>query len=378
MERPYKKCSRCILDTNDDINIKFNENGICNYCIDYDKEASKSVITGQDGINKLEEIVKQIKNYGKNNKYDCLIGLSGGVDSTYLALLAKQHGLRPLAVHFDNGWNSEISVNNINNIVSMLGFDLYTYVINWEEFKDLQLSFIKASVIDIELTSDHAIFGAIMKIAAEHKIKYILSGWNVVTEHVLPRHWYHNKWDSVNIRNIQKKFGTVKLKSFPLISPWKKIYYYSIKRFRYVTFLNYIPYNKENIKAIISRELNWHDYGNKHCESIITRFYQGYILPVKFRVDKRKAHLSTLICSGQLTREQALTEINKPIYDPDLLKVDMDFILKKFGITESEFKQFMGAPIQSHNAYGIEKPNPYDYFPYLKPLKFILGLLRKK
>jgi len=298
------------------------------------------------------------------------MGLSGGVDSTYVAYLAKQLGLRPLAVHFDNGWNSELAVMNIENIITKLGFDLFTYVIDWNEFRDIQLAYLKASVVDIEAITDHAIFATLYRLAGEKKIKYVLSGTNVQTENTLPRSWIFNKHDHINIQSIHKAYGTLPLKTFPFSNAKVKRYYRQVLGVTSVSVINYVEYNKKKIKELIQRELGWRDYGGKHYESVWTRFYQGYILPTKFNIDKRKAHLSDLIFGGQITKEEALEELRKPIYDATQFKIDYDFVLKKLGLTEDEFNAIMQAPPRSHYDFDYEKPIDVRY-PALKPFKTI-------
>ncbi|HRH49714.1 MAG TPA: N-acetyl sugar amidotransferase [Panacibacter sp.] len=374
--RPYQQCSISVMDTIADPDITFDEQGICNYYYEYLEAEKKEVFKGVQGEIKLAETVQQIKDAGKGQKYDCITGVSGGVDSTYLALTAKKLGLRPLIVHFDNGWNSELAVKNIENIVSRLEFDLYTLVVEWEEFKDIQLAFIKASVVDIETITDHAIIGTLYKLAAENNIKYILSGSNIVTEQVLPSHWIWNKSDDVNIKDIHKKFGSVNLKTYPFFSSKEKVYYQKIKKTETISLLNYLPYNKKEVKKIITEELGWRDYGGKHYESVFTRFYQGYILPIKFGIDKRKAHLSTLIFSGQITKEVALQELQEPIYDPILLIDDMDFVLKKFNLTPETFKALILLPRKEHNEYAYRKGIFWEEYPFLKPIQKIRNMLR--
>lgn len=369
-EIKYQQCSISVMDTISDPDIKFDEKGICNYYYAYKKAEAEKVIAGEEGKRKLDEIAAKIKETGKDQAYDCIMGLSGGVDSTYVAYLAKQLGLRPLAVHFDNGWNSELSVMNIQNIVSKLGLDLFTYVINWEEFKDLQLSYLKASVVDIEAITDHAIFATLNRIAGEKNIKYILSGTNVQTENTLPKSWIFPKTDHINIQAIHKKYGTVPLKTFPFMDAKVKRYYQNVKGVQSISVLNYTDYNKQTVKELIQKELGWRDYGGKHYESIWTRFYQGYILPTKFNIDKRKAHLSDLIFGGQITKEEALEELSKPIYDPAQKKIDFEFVLKKLGLSENEFENIMRLPARSHYDFDYEKPIDLRY-PILKPVKFI-------
>lgn len=369
-ERKYQQCSISVMDTIADPDIFFDEKGISNYYYDYNNAYNKHVRIGKEAEYELAKVVDTIKKAGKGKEYDCIMGLSGGVDSTYIALLAKQFGLRPLAVHFDNGWDSELAVKNIENIVEKLGFDLFTYVINWEEFRDLQIAYLKASVVDIEAITDHAIFATLYKIAGQKEIKYILSGTNVQTENTLPKSWIHSKSDHINIKSIHRAFGTIKLKTFPFMDAKVKRYYQQVKGVTSISLLNYISYNKQSVKNIIQQELNWKDYGGKHYESIWTRFYQGYILPEKFKIDKRKAHLSDLIFSRQITKEQALEELIKPIYDAEQLNTDYEFVLKKLGLSQADFDNIMQTPSRSHYDFDYEMPIDKRY-PILKPIKKI-------
>jgi len=355
------------MDTNDDPHLKFDENGVCSYCLIYEEDKRLLVKTGEEATQAINYTIKNIKDYGKSRKYDCLIGLSGGVDSSYVAYMAKQYGLRALCIHFDNGWNSEMAVMNIHNIVNKLGFDLNTYVIDWEEFKDLQLAYLKASVIDIEVLTDHAIYGSMFKIAKENDIKYVLGGHNVVTEGILPYHWTYDKKDYINIKAIHKKYGQKQLKTFPFLDRKMKRFI-TTSGVEFVNYLNWLPYVKDEVKALLQKELDWKDYGGKHYESIWTRFYQGYILPAKFGVDKRKAHLSTLVCSGQMTKEEALNEMKQPAYDPAQLKIDKEFVLKKFGLTEAEFDALMKLPIRDHREFDTEG-SLFHYYPFLLPFR---------
>lgn len=367
-EQTYQQCSISVMDTIADPDIRFDEKGICNYYYAYKEAERKNVVTGEAGRQKLEALAAQIRAEGRGKEYDCIMGLSGGVDSTYIAWLAKKLNLRPLAIHFDNGWNSELAVMNIENIVSRLGFDLYTNVINWEEFRDLQIAYLKASVVDIEAITDHAIFASMYRLAGERNIKYILSGTNVQTENTLPPSWIHSKSDHINIKAIHKAYGTRPLKTFPFMDAKVKRYYQQAKGIRSVSMLNYVDYDKTKVKALIQQELGWRDYGGKHYESIWTRFYQGYILPNKFHIDKRKAHLSDLIFGGQMTKAAALEELKKPVYDPEQFKVDYDFVLKKLGLTEAEFQVIMDTPRRSHYDFDYEMPIDQRY-PLLKPIK---------
>ena len=358
------------MDNIADPDIRFDEKGISNYYYEYKKAYAEKVWVGEEAATKLAALVQQIKEAGKNSPYDCIMGLSGGVDSTYIAWQAKQLGLRPLAVHFDNGWNSELAVMNIQNIVQKLDIDLFTYVINWNEFKDLQLSYLKASVVDIEAITDHAIFASLYRLAGEKGIKYILSGTNVQTENTLPKSWIFSKSDHVNIKAIHKQFGSVPLKTFPFMNAKVKRVYMEMKGITSISFLHYMDYNKKAVKELITKELGWRDYGGKHYESVWTRFYQGYILPTKFKIDKRKAHLSDLIFGGQITKEEALAELKQPMYDALQFRQDYDFVLKKLDLTEAAFEALMQLPQRSHYAFDYEMPVDKRY-PFLKPVKKI-------
>lgn len=346
-------CATCVMDTTDP-NITFFENGTCNHC----KAAVKRFkdINNIDPTRKdiqLKKIVEQIKSTGQNKKYDCLIGISGGVDSSYLAWITKELGLRPLAVHIDNGWNTELAVKNIENIVNKLSIDLKTIVINWEEFKALQKAFLKASVVDLEMLSDNAITVGLMKLAKKERIKYFLSGTNISAESIMPASWYYFcKYDSLNIRSIYKIFGEkVPLKSYPIFNLFEYITHRFFNPIVEIPLLNYIEYVKKDAMKVLEEKLNWVDYGGKHYESKITQFYQAYILPKKFNVDKRKAHLSSLICSGQITRDYALTVLKEPLYTSKNLEMDQEYFLKKLELGKSEFENILSEKPKSHWDY---------------------------
>lgn len=377
MSEHYRQCTLSVLDTIDDPNMRFDSEGRSHYYNEYLAAERARVRHGAEGQRELEKIADQIRTAGKGKQYDSIMGLSGGVDSTYVAYLAKQLGLRPLAVHFDNGWNSELAVQNIENIVSRLGLDLHTYVVNWEEFRDLQLAYLRASVVDIEVVSDHAIFATMYKLAEKHGIRHILSGTNVVTEQVLPPHWIYAKTDHVNIKAIHKRFGKSPLKTYPFMDLRAKKFHQIVSRTKIHSVLDYVDYDKAAVKKLIARELGWRDYGGKHYESIFTRFYQGYILPRKFGIDKRKAHLSNLIFAGQITKQDALEELSRPIYDPDQLKADYDFVLKKLGLSPEEFEEIMRQPPRAHTDFDFERPL-YDRFPLLSPLRRPLRFLTRR
>lgn len=370
-----QQCKQCVLDTNDDPGIQFSNEGICSYCIEYSKQDRLLVRRGKDGEQALRETIERIKKAGRRKKYDCILGVSGGVDSTYLAYLAKSSGLRILAVHFDNGWNSELAVQNIERVISTLGIELYTYVVDWDEFKDVQLAFLKASVIDLELPTDHAMLATLYRIALEQDVTYILSGHNIVTEYVLPKNWYFNKRDHIHIKDVHCKFGTKPLQTFPLFNSWLK-FRAEWRGIKAEALLNLVPYNKTDVKKLISEKLGWRDYGGKHYESIFTRFYQGYILPTKFGVDKRRAHLSNLICSGQISRDQALLELDKPIYDAKQLEADHQFVLKKLNLSAEEFERLLSQSVKKHSDYAFEA-SIYDRFVILRMLRPGWKVLKK-
>lgn len=366
------------MDNDGDAEILFDHNGICNYCHAYEEMEKQTVFKGDAGKQKLKAAVESIRKDGKGKPYDCILGVSGGVDSSYMAYLAKKEGLRPLIVHFDNGWNSELAVKNIENIISVLGFELYTYVMNWEDFKDLQRAYFKASVIDIEVPTDQLIFGALVKLARKYKIKYILSGWNTVTEAIMPKSWsYDRKSDAHNLLDIHRTYSKKKLRNLPIMGFWNSMWNLVFYKIEIIPLLNYIDYNKKDIKDFLMQNLGWKDYGEKHYESIFTRFYQGYILPRKFNVDKRKAHLSTLINSKQITKEKALEELTKLSYDPVLQQQDKEYVIKKLEFTPQEFEEIMQASPRSHYDFKTDLILWQRYYAALKLFGPVKPLMRR-
>lgn len=377
--REYQQCAISVMDTIADPNIHFDEKGICNYYHEYKKVAENYEGKNISRENKLNEIINKIKINKGNKKYDCILGLSGGVDSTYLCVWAYKNGINPLIVHFDNGWNSELAQHNIESIVKKLKFDLYTYVVDWEEFKELQLSYLKASVVDIEVLTDHAFMAVLYEQARKWNIKYVLAGMNYVTEAVLPSYWIYNKGDLQNIINIQNKFGNIpfnSLKTYPVLSIETSLYCKHMLKMEVLTPLNYVDYNYDIIKQELIKEYNWKDYGGKHFESVWTRFYQGYILPEKFKIDKRKAHLSNLIFSNQITKKDAEKILNNPPYDLDLMSSDYEYVIKKFNLKEEEFVELMMRKRVEHTSYGTSK-NIKEKYPILKVLSSIKKIVNK-
>jgi N-acetyl sugar amidotransferase len=358
------------MDTTD-LEITFDEYGICSHCKSFEKKMETMPVNSGEKEERKRKLIAEIKNQGRGKKYDCILGVSGGVDSTYVAWLAAKEGLRCLAVHLDNGWNSELAVANIEKTLKKCGFDLYTHVINWKEFQDLQRSYFEASVIDIEALTDHAIVAILYHMANKYGLRHIVSGSNTVTEGILPSTWAVNKQDPVNLLDIHKQFGKVKLKTYPILPRWKSMVYRELKKILIVNFLDYYDFNKEQAKKIIQKELGYVDYGGKHYESVFTRFYQGYILPRKFGVDKRKAHLSTLVNSGQMSRADALEVLKQPTYDETLMKQDYEFVLKKLEYTEEEFENLMNRSPIPHEAYKTQLPFSLDYPVATKALRKI-------
>jgi len=349
----------------DVIGIRFDENGLCNYCKIYD-EWDKNFPVNKETEKQIEKMIKKIKEEGKNKKYDCIVGVSGGVDSTYTLYYVKKMGLRPLAVHIDNGWNTELSVDNIKNAVSKLDVDLYTKVLDWEEFKDLQVSFLKASVPDVEIPTDIAIRSVLFQAAAKEKVNYIITGVSFRTEGKIPQSWTY--LDGKYIKDVQKRFGTKKLKDFPNFTLFDRVYYNFIKRIKRVSFNYYIDYSKEKVKDILIKELGWRPYPGKHYESVYTRFIQSYLLPEKFNIDKRKVHYSALINSGQMTRKEALKKLKEPAYPEDKIEEDLEYVIKKLDLTREEFKEIYNR----HPKTFLDYKTSYSTIKILKkPLKLM-------
>ncbi len=370
MSQPkYQQCTRCVMDTSDS-EITFDEKGFCNHCTNYFENISKLVYQGDTSDDKLKQLIDKVKKSGKNNNYDCVIGISGGGDSIYTAYIAKKFGLRPLCVHMDNGWNSALAVNNIEKILNKLDLDLYTYVIDWLEFKDLQLAFLKASVPEAETPTDIAIPAVLHDIAAKHNIKFIFSGGNFATEGILPKSWHYDAKDIKYIKSIHKKFGSKKLKTFPTFGFQREMYYKYIKGIRMIYPLNYVPYNKKDAMDVIERELDWENYGGKHHESIYTKFIQSYLLPEKFGIDYRRATFSTQICAGDMTREDALMELTKKPYDLVKVEEEKEYVSKKLSISLGELNDILSLPPQSFRDYpNNQKKLEYIYTIYRKLYK---------
>ena len=355
LKEENKICSRSILDTTIP-GISFDENGECQFCKVYD-EMDKLYPLGENTQTKLELLIEKIKKDGKTKRYDCIVGVSGGTDSTYTLYLAKKYGLRPLAVHFDNGWNSKLAVKNIKNICEKLDVALITYVVDWEEFKNLQIAFLKASTPDAEIPTDVGIHATLIKTALKEKVKYILNGHSFRTEFVMPIGWTY--MDGRYIKDVNKRFNGTKLKTFPNFTVSDVVYYNFIKGVKVIPILNYFDYQKSEAKKILEKEVDWEYSGGHHHESIYTHFFQSYYLPKKFNIDKRKTELSAQILSGHLTREEALKEIAEPY---PYKKEVVEYTISKLGLSQEDFDKILHQPVKSFKDYKT-------YYPIIQLMK---------
>lgn len=339
------------MDTSDS-QITFDASGVCNHCHKFDQVQSQQLFADGSGSQRLESIIAQIKKDGAGKEYDCIIGLSGGVDSSYLALKVKDYGLRPLVVHVDAGWNSELAVSNIEKIVNFCGYDLHTHVMNWEEVRDLQLAYMRAAVANQDVPQDHAFFSNMYHFAVKNNIKYILSGGNLATEAVFPDSWHGSAMDAINLRAIHKTYGDHPLRDYKTISFFEYYFWYPfVKGMRTVRPLNYMHYDKAEAEVYLQETVGYRSYARKHGESIFTKLFQNYYLPVRFGYDKRKLHYSSMILSGQLTREAALGKLAEPLYEPEELETDIEYFCKKIRITRAQFDELMNAPIHDYSDF---------------------------
>lgn len=358
MSRTYQACTRCVMDTSAR-DITFDDKGVCNYCSEF-LGNSGALLSESPEIKKakLDAFVTKVKVAGKGKRYDCVVGVSGGVDSSWVLLLAVKLGLRPLAVHMDNGWNSELAQNNIANLVQALGVDLYTHVIDWDEYRRLMQAFFDADVLDVELLYDNAMLAVNYRLAAEHGIKYVLGGTNLATEGMrIPRGWSWFKYDKKNIYALAKRFGSVKIDTFPALGTLDFVTYEFLRRIKWISILDLTPYNKFKALAELTEQYGYKPYPYKHYESIFTRFYQGYILPYKFGVDKRRVHLSTLVISGQMTRDEALAGLEGiPYSSREELEADKRYFMKKMGWTQEMLEDYIARPENPHASFGTERP----------------------
>ena len=338
--------------------IRFDADGVCNYCSEF--LATRSRYLQPDPAlrqKKLDDLLAEVRRAGKGKRYDCIIGVSGGVDSSWALALAVDMGLRPLAVHMDNGWNAELAQNNIANLVRGLGVDLHTHVIDWPEYRGLMEAFFAADVTDVELLYDNAAIAVNFNAAARQGVTHMLNGTNVATEGMrMPPGWNWMKYDKRNIKGISKRFGGPRLKTFPAIGTIGLIRFH-LRGIRWLSFLDYVDYRKENALQSLQGRFGYKPYPFKHYESVFTRFYQGFILPTKFGIDKRRLHLSTLVMNGEMTRDEAIAALEGIPYESEkLLRDDTTYFLKKMGWSRDKLDEYVARPPKPHDAYPTEKP----------------------
>lgn len=353
VSRPYQICPNCVMDTSDPT-ITFDGKGFCHHCNDFFTHVKPNWHTDSSGKKELQRIVESIKKSGEGRDFDCLLGMSGGMDSSYmLHLCVKELGLRPLVFHVDAGWNSELAVKNIEVMVDKLKVDLYTEVVNWEEMRDFQLSFFKAGVRELDIPQDHAFIATLYNYANKHKIKYILNGGNFSTECVMPpRAWLYYGTDMAYIGDVHRQFGTIPLTTFPLSPILKhKLYLRYFKGVKVVKPLNCVPYVKKDVVKILSENYGWKEYPQKHFESRFTKFFEGYWLPEKFGVDMRRIHFASLILTGQMSRDEALERLKVPAYNSETISQEFEYIAKKLQITVDELRAYFNAPNKTYKDY---------------------------
>ena len=353
----YQICTNCVMDTTDS-KITFGAEGVCDHCLTFRRQILPQWHTDERGRRELEKIVAKIKKSAAGRDFDCIIGMSGGIDSSYLTYIAKAElGLRPLVFHVDAGWNSQEAVHNIEKLVDKLGLDLYTEVIDWEEMRDLQLAFFKSGVPHIDTPQDHAFFATMYKFAEKHDIKYILTGANLSTECVRnPLEWMYYQTDSIQMLDIHRQFGTVPLTKFPVTSILRhKIYLPYVKRIRVVRPLNYVPYTKETAIRLLVERFGWQPYPQKHFESRFTRFYEGYWLYKKFGYDTRRVQYSSLILTRQMTRAEALEKLKSPPLDEETIRQEFEYVATKLGISVAQLEEYMKAPNRTYRDYKSQE-----------------------
>lgn len=366
---PLRICSVCVMDSSNPA-IEFDARGQCNCCRDAQQRLAHEWWPGADGARRMGSMVDELRRHGQGKPYDVMVGLSGGIDSAYLAHLAvRELGLRVLAVHVDGGWNSEPAVRNIETLVRKLDLDLHTYVVEWQEMRDVQLAFLRSSVLNQDIPQDHAFFATLYRTAAKFGLRHFLSGVNYASENIVPPQWGHPSMDGKHLRAIHKRFGSIPLETFPVMGLPEFIWMTRLRKQLTVHRpLNYLRYDKVQARDELTRLYGWRDYGGKHCESRFTKFYQEIYLPRKFHFDKRRLHLSSLIVSGQITRAEALAELEMPIATPKQQQRDIRFVAKKIGLRPEELEQLIDSAPVSHLAY----PNQMTLHQHLTTLKNVL------
>ena len=350
-------CKRCVMDSSDKA-IYFNADGICDHCLTFDREIMPVWNNGVGRDEELKLIVDGIKNNGAGEDFDCILGMSGGIDSSYLLYLAKEKlGLRPLVFHVDAGWNSQIAVNNIERLVDGLNLDLFTEVINWGDMQSLQRSFFKAGVPHVDVPQDHAFFATMYKFASKHNIKNIITGGNYSTECVRnPKEWMYYQSDSIQLRDIHKKHGEPPLQNYPLTNIlWHKLYLPYFKGIKLHRLLDFMRYDKEEATKFLVDNYGYQRYPQKHFESRFTRFYESYWLPTKFGYDTRKVQFSSLILTDQMTREEALKELSKPAYDPETVHHELEYVASKLDWSIEQLKSCLHAPNKTYKDFANQE-----------------------
>ena len=349
--KKYQQCTRCVMDTTDPA-ISFDSDGVCSHCREFDEVTSKDWFPNEEGAKRLSKIIDQIREDGKGREYDCIIGLSGGIDSSYMAIKVHEWGLRPLVVHVDAGWNSELAVANIEKIVKYCNYDLHTHVVDWEEMRDLHLAYLRAGISNQDVPQDHVFFASLYHFATRNDIRYILSGGNVATESVSPKSWHGSAMDAINLKAIHRTFSGRPLRTYSTISFFDYYLWYPFfKKMRTIRPLNYMNYNKSAAMAELEQTIGWRSYGRKHGESLFTKFFQNHYLPIKFGYDKRLPHFSSLIVSGQMTRVEALQKLSEPLYDPQELAVDVEYLCKKLRISGAQLDEFITGPNHDYSEF---------------------------
>lgn len=351
--REYQVCTNCVMDTSDS-QIIFDEIGVCDHCNDFYKNVKPNWHTDETGKKELEKIINKIKEDGKGRDFDCIMGMSGGADSSYmLHTVVKEFGLRPLVFHVDGGWNSELAVKNIEVMIDSLGLDLYTEVINWEEMKDFQLALFKAGIPGIDIAQDHAFIATLYNFADKYKIGYILNGGNISTECVRnPLEFLYYGTDMALINDIISRYCITKMEQYPFSSIFRhKFFLHYIKKIKVVKPLNYIPYIKSEAMDFLKETYGWQPYPQKHFESRFTRFFEGYWLPEKFGFDTRRVQYSSLILTNQMSRVEAIEKLKVPVMDENTVRNEFEYIATKLGVTVTELRGYFDAPNKSHRDY---------------------------
>ncbi|OWU74211.1 LPS biosynthesis protein [Loktanella sp. 22II-4b] len=351
--RDYQICTNCVMDTSDPA-ISFDAQGVCDHCRGFEADVKPNWHPDEVGSRQVAEMVAQIRKEGEGKEFDCILGMSGGLDSSYmLHLLVTEFGLRPLVFHVDGGWNSDIAVNNIQMLVEKLGLDLYTEVINWEEMRDFQLAFFKSGVPHLDIPQDHAFIATLYHFANKHGIKYIMNGGNYATECVRnPLEWLYHGTDLVQLRDIQARFGTRELKTYPFSSIlFHKVYLRYLRGVKVVKPLNLLPYSKKIAIDTLSSEYGWRPYPQKHFESRFTRFFEAYWLPTRFGYDTRRVQYSSLILTDQMSRKEALEKLTRPAYNPETIDEEFEYIATKLGIGVDELRRYHEMPLKTYRDY---------------------------